>query len=164
MKNAVFVLFTLLALSCAQAQDSYFGIRADVVGDLSPLSVVAPIVGIQLGTPVSDNVELRVSLLTVVIASVLQADVFYTQPLSDTLRGYGGVGGDLGQVAYGDAQTFSGVHATAGVEHRLESGTGLFGEVQPLYVLSAPEYAFGGDSDSGLGLFWKLNAGVNFHF
>lgn len=164
MNRAALVLFALLALSCAQAQASYFGIRADVVGKLSPLSVVAPLVGVQLGTPVLANVELRASLLTALIAAVLQADVLYTQDLSDTLRGYGGVGADLGQVAFGDAQTFFGVHATAGVEHRLGSGTGLFGEVQPLYVLSAPEYAFGGDSDSGLGLFWKLNVGVNFHF
>ena len=43
MKRTALVLFALLALSCAQAKDSYFGIRADVVGDLSPLSVEAVI-------------------------------------------------------------------------------------------------------------------------
>lgn len=75
-----------------------------------------------------------------------------------------GVGGDVGGIAFGDDESIFGVHATARVEYRLGSGIGLFGEAQPLYVLSAPECLLDSDPDSSLGFFGKLNLGVNFHF
>lgn len=160
MKRAALVLFALLLLSCAQAQDSYLGVRVDVLGDLSPLNVYLPLVGVHFGTPVLDNVELRASFLTILFVGALQADILYTQPLSDTLRGYGGVGGDM--VGYAtfcdcDSQDF-GVHATAGVESQLGSGIGLFGEVQPLFFLTDVD---GTGFDNFI---LKLNLGVNFHF
>lgn len=158
MKRFLLVLLTLSALSCAGAQSSYFGLHVDGVGSLNPSSV-APLAGLQLGGPLTDNVELRVSGLVLVLANFVQIDILYTQNISDTLRGYGGVGGDAGLVAFYDDGTILGVHATAGLEYRLGSGIGLFGEVQPLYVLKAPYIGFG----SG-GLVGKLNLGVNFHF
>jgi hypothetical protein len=147
MKKAVLVLFVLLALSCAQAQDSYFGLHGDVVLG----SPVIPIPGLQLGGPIADNVELRVSGLLLGYVNFLQVDVLYTQPLSDTLRGYGGGGGDVAlAIVFGTSLDF-GVHATAGVEYQLGSGIGLFGEVQPILVL--PGIFLG-----------KLNLGINFHY
>ena len=131
---------------------------------MDPLSPVVPPPGFQLGAPVLGDVELHVSLHTLLLANFVQVDVLYTRNLSDALRGYGSVGADVGSIAFYDDGSVFGVHATSGLEYELGSGGGLFGEVQPLYVLSAPEYAFGGDSDSGLGFFGKLNLGVNFHF
>ena len=160
MKRAALVLFAFLVLSCAQAQDMYLGVRVDVLGKLSPLIVVVPFVGVHFGAPVLDNVELRASLATVLFASALQADILHTYPLSEALRGYGGVGGDI--VEYPslcgcDPQNF-GVHATAGVESQLGSGIGLFGEVQPLFFLTDVE---GTGFESFI---LKLNTGINFHF
>lgn len=150
MKRAALVLFAFLALSCAQAQDSYFGLHVDVVG---VPSTVTPLPGLQLGGPIADNVELRASGLLLVFVNFLQVDVLYTQPLSDTLRGYGGVGGDVALTNFFGTSLDFGVHATAGVEYQLGSGIGLFGEVQPLFVLSGP-----------LPLLGKLNLGINFHY
>ncbi len=164
MERSLLVLFALLALSCAGAQSSYFGLRVDVVGDLSNSGPIAPLPGLHFGFPVLDNVELRTSLLSLILVNFLQVDILYTQNLSDTLRGYGGVGADFGGVALGDDTTILGVHATAGVEYELGSGVGLFGEVQPLYVLEAPDYLLSSDPGSALGIFGKLNLGINFHF
>lgn len=163
MQRSLLVLLALLALSYAGAQSSYFGLHVDGVGSLNPSSV-APLAGLQLGGPLTDNVELRVSGLVLVLANFVQIDILYTQDLSDTLRGYGGGGGDVGLIAFYDDGTILGVHATAGLEYGVGSGVGLFSEVQPLYVLHAPEYLLSGDPDSGLGFFGKLNLGVNFHF
>jgi hypothetical protein len=70
------------------------------------------------------------------------------------------VGGELGlleAIINTEGGSFAGVHATAGVEYQLGSGIGLFGEVQPLFVLH--EVGF------GLGDFLgKFNLGINFHF
>ena len=148
-------------LSRAEAQSPYFGLHLDVVGRPN-LSSAVPLGGLQLGVPVLGDVELRVSGLTLFFANFLQVDVLYTRTLSDTLRGYGGGGGDVGST-YPDGTIF-GVHATAGLEYGVGSGVGLFGEVQPLYVLSAPAYLLGGAADSGLGFFGRINLGVNVHF
>lgn len=164
MKRSLLILLALLALSCTQAQSSYFGLHVGGVADLSDLNSIAPLPGLHLGFPILDSVELRVSILTLLLANFLQVDVLYTQNLSDALRGYGGVGADLGGVAIGDYATIFGVHATAGLEYGVGSGVGLFGEVQPLYVLEAPDYLLSSDPGSALGFFGKLSLGVNIHF
>ena len=82
-----------------------------------------------------------------------------TQGLTDTLRGYGGGGGDVGLIAFFDDGTIFGLHATAGLEYDLGSGIGLFGELQPLVVLKAPDIGF--ENGSLLG---KLNLGLNVYF
>ena len=152
MKRSLLLSLTLSALSCAGAQSSYFGLHVDGVGSLNPSSV-APLAGLQVGGSITDNVELRVSGLVLVLANFVQIDVLYTQNLSDTLRGHGGVGGDAGLIAFYDDGTILDVHATAGLEYGLGSGIGLFSEVQPLYILKTPDIGFG----SG-GLVGKLNA------
>lgn len=91
MKRPLSVFLALLALSCAGAQDVYFGLRVDVVGPPN-LSPVVPLPGFQLGGPVLGDVELRASLHTFLLVNFVQVHVLYTQDLSDALRGYGGVG------------------------------------------------------------------------
>jgi hypothetical protein len=75
------------------------------MGGLSPSNVYLPLLGVHFGATVLDNMELRASFGTLLFVGALQADILYTQPLSDTLRGYGGVGGDV--VGYIDLQRFS---------------------------------------------------------
>ncbi len=114
MKRALLVSCALLCLSCAQAQGSYFGLHVDVVGGPN-LSSVAPLAGLQLGVPLLEDVEVRVSGFVLVLANFLQIDVLYTQNLSDTLRGYSGGGGDVGFIAFYDDGSIFGVHVTAGL-------------------------------------------------
>lgn len=163
MKRSLLVLLALSALSCGQAQASYVGLQVGGVADLSNSGPVAPLPGLHFGFPVYDSVELRVSLLTLLLVNFLQLDLLYTQNLSTSLRGYVGGGGDVGGIALTEGGIF-GVHATAGMEYRLGSGVGLFGEVQPLYVLEAPDYLLSTDPDSALGFYGKLNLGLNVHF
>ncbi len=155
MKRPLPVLLALLALSCASAQDAYFGLHVDVVGSPDPGSV-APLGGLQLGGPLLDGVELRASGFVLVLVNFLQVDLLYWQRLSDTLRGYAGGGPDVLLLAFTDGPAL-GVHGTAGVEYRTGSLIGLFAEVQPIFVVSGPYTGFGT-------FFGKLNLGVNFHF
>lgn len=150
MNRSLLVLVALIALSCAQARDPYFGLRVDVAASPN-LSAVVPLPGVQIGGPVLEHVELRASLLTLLLAYFVQVDVLYTQDLSDALRVYGGGGGGLGAVAFYDDGSIFGVHATSGLEYRVGRGVGLFAEAQPLYVLHAPPYLLSGEPDSGLG-------------
>jgi hypothetical protein len=157
-----------LAVSGAQAQRSYVGLY---VGGVTSSSGVTPFGGVQVGGPVADNVELRLAGLTILLATVFRLDVLYTQPLAETLRGYAGGGGSVFQAAFAeggggrDGRALS-VHATAGVEADVGFGVGLFAEVQPTYVLSAPD----GDVEILLGnegaatFFGTLAVGVNVHF
>lgn len=156
MKCSILVLLVLLSSSVAEAQDSYFGLHVDVVGGPSS---VAPLAGLQLGGPIVDDVELRVSGFVLVLANFLQVDVLYTQNVADTLRVYGGGGGDAGLVAFYDDGSIFGGHATAGFEYRPGRVVGFFAELQPLYVLHAPDIGVRTGSLVG-----KLNLGVNFHF
>lgn len=105
MKRAVLILFALLALSCAHAQGLYVGLHVDVTSDTSNLRVLIPHAGFQLGVPVLANVELRASYL-IGLATLLQADVLYTQNLSDMLRVYGGAGGDTMEFGLGGGRAF----------------------------------------------------------
>ncbi len=161
MKRAVLSLLALLALSGARAQDSfYLGLRVDGVGDLATLRPVAAFLGFQAGGLVADNLELRASFSTLLLAGFAQADVLYTRDLSDALRLYAGGGGGVAGAAVGDAVSYYFVHATAGAEYRPGSGPGLFAEVQPLYGLNRDPFT--GDASAGA-LGGKLTLGVNFY-
>lgn len=162
MKRSLLVFLVLLALPYAGAQGAYFGLRVDVVGPPN-LSPVIPLPGFQFGGPVLDNVELRASLLTLLLANLFQVDILYTQDLSETLRVYGGAGGDAGSFAFYDDGSLYGVHAAAGLESRPGPVVGFFTELQTLYILHAPENLWSGDPNSSLGFFGKLNLGINFH-
>lgn len=75
------------------------------MGDLSNPGPIVPLPGLHFGFPVLGSVELRVSVLTVLLANFLQLDILYTKNLTDTLRGYGGVGGDVGNIALTDSSS-----------------------------------------------------------
>ena len=162
MKRAVLGLFALLALSGARAQNDsfYLGLRVDGVGDLTTLQPVAALLGFQAGAIVVDNLELRISFSTLLLAGFAQADVLYTRDLSNTLRLYGGGGGGVAGAAVGDAVSYYFVHATAGLEYRSGDGPGLFAEVQPLYGLNRDPFT-GDPSPGALG--GKLTLGVNLY-
>ena len=162
MKRAVLGLFALLALSGARAQNDsfYLGLRVDGVGDLATLQPVATFLGFQAGAIVVANLELRLSLSTLLLAGFAQADVLYTRDLSDALRLYAGGGSGVAGAAVGDAVSYYFVHATAGAEYRPGGGPGLFAEVQPLYGLNRDPFT--GDASAGA-LGGKLSLGVNFY-
>lgn len=169
MKYLLPVLLAVLTLSGARAQSSYIGLH---VNGIASSSGVTPFGGVRVGGPVADNVELRLAGLTVILANVFQFDVLYTQPLTETLRGYAGGGGGVFQVVLfevgtgdRDGRAFT-VHATAGVEADVGFGVGLFAEVQPTYVLGALdrdiETLFG--NEGAATFFGTLALGVNVHF
>lgn len=149
----ILVLLAFLTLSCAQAQSSYVGFQLSAV---TSSSGVFPFADLQVGGPVAENVEIRLSGLPLVVVNLVQLDSLYTQGFAEALRGYAGGGADvlLSNDPLPSGLTF-GVHATAGVEYRTGSLIGLFAEVQPIFNLSEPE-------DERL--FAKLAVGVNFHF
>lgn len=98
--------------------------------------------------------------------NLLQVDLLYTQPLSEALRGYAGGGGDVLQFSFPREGLAFAVHATAGVETPLGSGIGLFAEVQPTFVLNAPDpdYADFFGNGGAATFFANLTLGVNVHF
>lgn len=153
MKRPLPILLAFLMLSCAQAQSSYVGFQ---LSGIISSSGAAPFAELQVGGPVADHVELRVSGLPLVLVNVLQADLLYTEQLTEALRGYAGGGADVLLVAFTEGVSFA-VHTTAGVESQLGSGIGLFAELQPIYLLNAPYTGFGS-------FFGKLATGVNVHF
>lgn len=107
----------------------------------------------QAGGPVAETLELRGTLDTVLLLSILGADLLYPFAVSPTLEGYAGGGADFaylfvsGLAAAGTLM----LHATAGLEVR-SGGLGIYGEVQPYTLLSAPILAL------------KARFGVNVYF
>ena len=163
MKHYLLVLFALLTFSGTQAQRPYVGVH---VSGIASSSGVTPFGGVQVGGPVIDNMELRLSSLPLVVFNLLQLDLLYTQPLSETLRGYAGGGADLLEFSFFEEGLAFAVHATAGAEADAGSGIGLFAEVQPTLVLNAPDrdvaLFFG---NAGAATFYgTLALGVNVHF
>lgn len=163
MKHSLTVLLATLMLSCAQAQSSYVGFQLSAIASSSG---VTPFAEVQVGGPMADHVELRLSGVPLVIANFLQIDLLYTQGLSEALRGYVGAGADVLPFSFPRAGLGSAVHATAGVEYGLGSGIGLFAEAQPTFVLNAPDTDFAdffGNAGSAT-FFATLALGVNVHF
>lgn len=162
MKRAIPILFVLFSLSGVQAQSEnfYLGLRVDGLVGGNTAAPVFPLLGFQVGGMVVESLELRASVSTVLLFSYLQADVLYTRDVSDTLRVYGGVGGDVLVTTFSSLSPAFFVHPTAGAEYRLGGGLGLFGEVQPLF-------GFTGNPDTGSnapGLeLGRLMLGINFY-
>lgn len=162
-KRSLLLALIALALPCAGAQSSYIGLQ---VSGIASSSGVAPFGAVQLGGPIAENVELRLSGLTIILATVFQLDLLYTQPLTETLRGYAGGGGNVFLAAFAEDGVALAVHATAGVEADVGSGFGLFAEVQPTYVLNAPDEAAALllGNEGAATFFGALTVGVNVHF
>lgn len=150
--KTVRLLFGLLTLSCAAAQDTlYVGLRLAAATGLEEVaSGVAPYLGLQVGLRALEPLELRAAYDVSLGLSYAQADLLYSQPVGDGLRGYAGVGPDLYENGW-NGERGSGVHATAGLEVRTGI-VGFFAEAQPLYGF-------------GLGAFRvRSSLGVNLHF
>jgi len=141
-------LFAMLCLSSTQAQ-SYFGVGASVV------NLFIPLPSVQVGGPVAERVELRITLDSVLVINDLGLDVLYTFPIPDApLKGYVGGGPDVVWVLIAGGRPFLAAHATAGLEY-LTDNLGIYGELQPLLPVLGTE---------GTPVFLKLRAGVNFYF
>lgn len=151
VKRWVLTTLVLLSLGMSQAQGSYVGIGASVLTNFS--DGAAPLLSLQVAGPVAETLELRGTLDTLLFLSVIGADLLYPFAVSPTLKGYAGGGADFAYIflpglAAGGTVT---LHATAGLEAR-SGDLGLYGEVQPYALLSAPIVAL------------KARFGVNFYF
>lgn len=74
MKRPLLILFALSTLVCAQAQSSYVGFHLSAIASSSG---VTPFAEVQVGGPVTDHVELRLSGVPLVIANFLST--FFTR-------------------------------------------------------------------------------------
>ncbi len=147
----VFILFVLLVLSSAAAQNNvYLGVRLTGATLLEEIGGGAPFLGVQLGIQALDPIELRAAYDTSIGVSYAQADLLYSQPLGDAFRGYTGAGLDSYSDGWNGKEDF-GVHGTAGVEYRT-GVLGLFAEVQPIYGFGIAAFRI------------RSSLGINFHF
>lgn len=139
--NRLPALLIAFCLSCGFAQtnaatpSTYFGVSLDLFTDFANYAF-APIPSFQVGAEVSEGLELRASLGTVLIISLLQVDVLYTTAIPDSeARFYIGGGPDLlFSTFYGGGALF-GLHGTLGAAYPLSKAVDTFGEIQP--ILSA---------------------------
>jgi hypothetical protein len=151
MKKVLLLMIFAVLIGSAQAQDRspYVGI-----GGAYFLGATTPLLTFQLGTPVSDALELRATIDTIFSVNVIGADLLFGLYPSDAFKVYLGAGPDVIFVP-GEGTGFEG-HATAGVEFRLEDGEGIgiFAEsklfLRSTFAAGTPGLAFRG--------------GINFHF
>lgn len=149
-KQWFLAMVAVLCLGVSQAQGSYAGVGVSLLTNFSDGAV--PLLSLQFGSQVAENLELRGTLDTLLIASNVGADLLYPFSVSEDVQGYAGGGVDfiylfIPGVAGGSS---FGLHATAGLEY-LTGTVGLYGEVQPYALLSAPILAL------------KARFGVNFY-
>lgn len=149
--KSVFVLFVLLALSGAAAQDTlYLGVRVAGATLLEEWVELVPYLGVQLGVRALELIELRAAYDVSLGVSYAHADLLYSQPLGDELRGYVGAGPDYYANGWNGERGY-GAHGTAGIEYRTGI-VGLFAEVQPIYGFDIGTFRL------------RSGFGVNFHF
>jgi hypothetical protein len=148
MLLCLLTVLTLFSTSNAQSRDAYVGVGGAYL-------VVLPLLSVQVGGAVSDLIELRATLDTLLLANVVGGDVLFTLFPEPALKVYLGAGPDLlFAPGYGGGFDF---HGTAGVEYRTEDGfgpIGIYGEIKP-YLGSIAQIGF-----PTLG----FRGGVNFHF
>ena len=145
MKRALLILITISGLSTVHARTQYFGVGAALIGD--ELSFGLPLLSLQYGTFLSESLELRSRIDTILFVFDVGADLLYTQNFTDALRGYAGGGVNyLGILGPGAVPA---VHLAAGLEYR-PSNLGPFADIQAGY--------------SSFGFSPTLRAGLNFYF
>lgn len=145
----ILIIVLVLSMSIAVAQESYFGLSTSII--ISPVGAI-PLPGIQFGTEISDNLEFRVSFESLLVVSLLSADILFIEELPDeTARYYFGGGPDILLLAtpWLSGALPMGLHATGGYEYLFDN-IGIFSELQPLIT-------FGG-------IAVKAKAGLNIHF
>jgi hypothetical protein len=157
MKRFVLVLILVGGLGLVQAQDTFVGGGVTLLTDFT---FAAPVVGVQVGGSVADNLYLRGTLDTLLfLAYFVGGDVLYTFPLQEAdATVYVGGGPDVLFVLFPTSVgvlsgAAFGVHATAGAEFDA-------GEVG-IYLEGQPGFFFG---DGGALFLARVRAGVNFHF
>ena len=145
------VLMVLLSCFCTNAQETlYLGVRLAGASSLEAGGGAAPYLGLQLGVRALEPVDLRVSYDVSLGLTYASADLLYTQPLSENVRAYTGIGPDYYTDGW-NGESGYGLHGTVGLEYRTGL-VGLFAEAQPIYgfAIAALRIRFG--------------LGVNFHF
>lgn len=146
-------LFVLLSLNLASAQrrESYVGVG------LTNLTVVNifPVLSGQLGGPVAENLEAKVTLETILIGTLLSVDLLYTAKLDDEVSLYLGAGPNVAVIfAAGGGGLGLGGHVEGGVLYRPGgSNVGLYAALRPLVLFA---------ENPQLDLHPRL--GVNFYF
>ncbi len=144
----LFVTLSFFSTSSAQSRDAYFGVGGSFF-------FLVPLLSIQAGGAVSDAIELRANLDTLIAANLLGGDVLYTLFPDPSVKVYLGAGPDF--IFFPGLGGGFDFHATAGVEYRTGEGfgpVGIYGEVKPFlrttFAVGFPIFV--------------LRGGVNFHF
>jgi hypothetical protein len=92
VKRWVLTTLVLLVLGMSHAQGSYVGIGGSVI--TASADGIFPLLGLQVGRPVAETLELRGTLDTLLFLSTLSADL-YPFAVSPTLEGCAGGGADF---------------------------------------------------------------------
>lgn len=152
MKQWVLSLLAVLGLGVGYAQESYVGVGGAVLTNFA--DGAAPLLGLQVGGPVTETLELRGTLDTLLFLSNLGADLLYAFDVSPEVEGYAGGGVDFAYIFIPGLAAGSTValHGTAGLEFRTGS-VGFFAEVQPILTLEPVRLGY-----------TKVRSGINVHF
>ena len=152
MKRAALVCSLIVLLSHAAAQERvYVGLRlAGGTGLEEPDIGFLPFLGLQAGVRLAGPLELRAAYDLSLGVSYASADLLYSQPLADGLRGYAGAGPDYYADGWNGEADY-GAHVSAGLELRTGSA-GFFAEIAPIY----------GFGTAALRV--RSSLGVNLHF
>lgn len=151
VKRLLVVLLVGLALPTASSRVFYLGLELSATTALYNADYPY-LIGLRLGVPLTEHLEVRAALDTAIFKNVIQADVLY-QVTAEGVRWYAGAGPEYVNQTY--LSTFSGeesygVHATIGVER--VGPIGLFTELQLAFAF-------------GPAAFWgRFGFGFNVHF
>lgn len=137
MKRFLVPLVLLIPAACAQVPAPGDGVRPGL----------APLV---FGGPGEEGVDSLAKRSTGVYVVGFTTDKPQPNPKGET---------DVFIRKYSSSRSVIWTRKFGTLEYGVGSGVGLFGEVQPLYVLKTPDVGFRAGS-----LLGKFNLGVNFHF
>jgi hypothetical protein len=93
VKRWVLTTLVLLVLGMSHAQGSYVGIGGSVI--TASADGIFPLLGLQVGGPVAETLELCGTLDTLLFLSTLGADLLYPFAVLPTLEGCAGGGADF---------------------------------------------------------------------
>lgn len=148
----MFVVISLCGVASAQTPRSYFGVGISV-----PVPIFFPLLSLQIGGPISDTLQVRANLDTLLAASIVSADVLHEFYSNATMNAYVGGGLDLiGIIDFGlmPFAVIPELHATLGAEYFLSDDVGLYAEVKPLLSSLVTQGVFVA----------PVRAGANIHF
>ena len=146
-----FIILVTFGLANAQRPESYVGVGVTNFGVAS----IFPVLSVQLGGPVAEDLQARGVLDTILLGNMLSGDLLYTPELSHEVSLTLGAGPHFTLVtAAGGGGAGFGAHALVGGVYRLSGGAiGIFGELRPTVLyLASPT------------LHLDLRLGVNFYY